>query len=108
MEIIKKKLTGYIKIFYQKFIKESQEQSCHNPETVTRRCSGKKVFLKISLNSLENTYARVSFLNKSYRPKACNFIKKATLVQMFFGEFSEILKTPFFIVHLRWLFLIIE
>ena len=28
------------------------------------RCSRKKVFLKISQNSQENTYVRVSFLNK--------------------------------------------
>ena len=33
-------------------------------EAVSRRCSGKKVFLKISQNSQENTCARVSFLNK--------------------------------------------
>ena len=31
-------------------------------ETVVRRCSIKKVFLEISLNSQENTCARVSFL----------------------------------------------
>ena len=32
-----------------------------NPETVARRCSVKKVFLKISQNSQENTCTRVSF-----------------------------------------------
>ena len=32
-------------------------------EAVVRRCSVKKVFLKISRNSQENTCARVSFLN---------------------------------------------
>ena len=31
-------------------------------EVVVRRCSVKKVFLEISLNSQENTCARVSFL----------------------------------------------
>ena len=33
-------------------------------EAVVRRCSLKKVFLKISQNSQENTCARVSFLIK--------------------------------------------
>ena len=33
-------------------------------EAVVRRCSIKKVFLEISLNSQENTCARVSFLIK--------------------------------------------
>ena len=34
------------------------------PEAVVRRCSVKKVFLKISQNSQENTCAKVSFLIK--------------------------------------------
>ena len=33
-------------------------------EAVTQRCSVKKVFLEISQNSQENTFARVSFLIK--------------------------------------------
>ena len=33
-------------------------------ESVAQRCSVKKVFLEISQNSQENTYARVSFLIK--------------------------------------------
>ena len=33
-------------------------------ETVAQRCSVKKMFLEISQNSQENTYARVSFLIK--------------------------------------------
>ena len=50
-----------------------------------QRCSVKKVFLKISQNSQENTCARV--LNKG------NFIKKET---QFFCEFCEISKNTFF------------
>ena len=34
------------------------------PEAVARRCSAKKVFLKIFQNSLENTCVGVSFLIK--------------------------------------------
>ena len=59
-----------------------------------QRCSIKKVFLKISQNSQENTCARVTFLIK-LQASACNFIKKATLAQVFSCEFCEILGTPF-------------
>ena len=47
----------------------------------------RKVFLKFSQNSQENTSARVSYLS--------NFIKKETLAQVFYCEFCKILKTPF-------------
>ena len=49
----------------------------------------KKVLLKISENSQENTCARASFL-LSCRPQTCNFIKKEALAQVFYCEFSEI------------------
>ena len=54
------------------------EDDIQQTEAVTRRCSLKKVFLEISQNSLENTYARVSFLIK-LQAEAFNFIKKGTL-----------------------------
>ena len=47
-------------------------------ETVTQRCSVKKVSLEILQNSQENTSTRVSFLIK-LQSLACNFIKKETL-----------------------------
>ena len=65
-------------------------------EAVVQRCSVKKVFLNISQNSQENTFARLS---------TRNFIKKETLAQVFSCELFEILRTPFFIEHLRWLLL---
>ena len=49
----------------------------------------KKVSLENLQNSYENTCARVSFLIK-----ACNFIKKETLAQMFSCEYCEISRTP--------------
>ena len=49
-----------------------------------RRCSVKKVFLKISQNSRENTCARDSFL-----------------IKVFSCEFCEISKNTFFTEHLR-------
>ena len=51
----------------------------------------KKVFLKISQNSQENTCARVSFLIK-LQASACNLIKKETLAQVFSCEFCKIFK----------------
>ena len=54
------------------------EDDIQQTEAVTRRCSLKKVSLEISQNSLENTYARVSFLIK-LQAEAFDFIKKGTL-----------------------------
>ena len=53
-------------------------------------CSVKKVLLEISQNSQENTCARVSFLIK-----ACNFIKKETVTQVFSCKFCKISKNNF-------------
>ena len=53
--------------------------------------SVKKVFLKISLNSQENTCARVLFLIRS-QAWACSFIKKEALARVFSCEFYEISK----------------
>ena len=61
-------------------------------EAVDQRYSVKKVFLEISQNSRENTYAKVSFLIKL---QVCDFIKKETLVQVFSCEFCEISKNTF-------------
>ena len=69
----------------------------YNPvvaEAVSQRYSVKKVFLKISRNSLKNTSARVSFLIK-LQGSACNVIKKETLAQVFSCEFCEIFKITF-------------
>ena len=74
-------------------------------EAAVQRCSVKKVFLVISQNSQENTFAKVSFLIKlqasGLRPttllkkRACNFIKKEAVVQVFSCKFSEISKNTF-------------
>ena len=53
----------------------------------------KKLFLKISQNSQENTCAWVSFLIKLQ--VSLNFIKEEALVQVFSYEFCEILKNTF-------------
>ena len=81
-------------------------------EAVSKRCSFKKVFLEISLNSKENTGARVTFLTKlqvldpsfffnkvaGLRPA---ILLKETLAQVFPCEFCEISKNIFLIEHLR-------
>ena len=46
-----------------------------NPETVSQRCSVKKMFLEIFENLQENTYATVFFLRK-LQVQACDFSKK--------------------------------
>ena len=56
-----------------------------NAEAALRRCSVKKVFLEISLNSQENTCAIVTFL----QPQASNFIKIESQTQVFSCEFCE-------------------
>ena len=60
-----------------------------------------KVFLEIWQNSQENTCARVSFsIKKDLQPKACNFIEKKTLPQVFSCEFCQVSKNTFFTEHL--------
>ena len=66
----------------------------HFTEAVAQRCSVKKVFLEILLNSWENTCARVSFLIK-LQAEPYSFIKKETLAQVFSCEFCEISKNTF-------------
>ena len=76
---------------------------CWSSESLQRRktfsqkiFSFKKVLLKLSQNSQQNTCVRVSFLMK-----ACNFIIKETLAQVFFYEFCKIINNIFFTEHLR-------
>ena len=52
-----------------------------------RRCSMKKMFLKISKNSQENNCARVSFLIKD--------IEKEAVAQVLPMSFEKFLRTPF-------------
>ena len=60
-------------------------------KAVAKMCSVKKVFLEISANSQENTFARVPFLIK-LQALACNFIKRETLAQVLSCEFCKIFK----------------
>ena len=68
----------------------------HVAEAVSQMCSVKKVFLKISQNSEENTCVRVSFSIKLPDYQVCNFIRKETLPQVFSCEFYKIFKNTFF------------
>ena len=60
------------------------------------RCSIKKMFLEISQNSQKTPVPESPFFSR----KACNFIKKETLAQVFSCEFCEISKNKFFTEHL--------
>ena len=69
-------------------------------DVVAQRCSIKKVFLEISKNSQENTFATEYFFKIKLQAQACNFIEKETLAQVIFAKF---LRTPIFTVNLWWL-----
>ena len=56
------------------------------------------MLLNILQNSQENT--SVFFFIKS-QVSACKFIKKETLIQVFFSEFCKSFKSNFFTEHLR-------
>ena len=68
--------------------------SCIRAEAATGCALLKKVFLKISQNSLGNTCARVSFLIMLYA-------WGLTLAHVFSYEFYEIFKNAFNAEHLR-------
>ena len=71
-------------------------------EPVAQRCSVKMVFLEISQNLQERTYARVSFLIKlqvwGLRPST--LLKKRLWHRCFPVNFVKFLRTPFYIEHL--------
>ena len=66
-------------------------------EAVVRRCSIKKVFLEISQNLQENTYARVSFLMKLQASglTPATLLKKTLWHQCFPVNFAKFLRIPF-------------
>ena len=74
-------------------------------EAVARRCSVKKVFLKISQYSLENTCARISFFNNIAVLKSATLLKKRLWHRCFPMNFAKISKNIFFMEHLWWLLL---
>ena len=85
----------------QNFREISQKQPFR---TSHRRCSIKKVFLKILQISQENTFVGVSF-NKVVGLKACNFIKKRLQHKCFPVNNVKFFRTAYFIEHLGWLLL---
>ena len=81
---------------------QQSAQRKQRAEAVARRCSVRKVFLKISQNSLENTCARVSFLIKL---QASGLFKKWLWHRYFSVNFAKFLETPFLTEYPRWLLL---
>ena len=59
-----------------------------------RRCSIKKMFLKILQNSQKTTRVGVSFIKKL--PQVCNFLKKRLPHRCFPVNFVKLLRIPFF------------
>ena len=62
-------------------------------EAAVRRCSSKKVFLKVLLYPQENSCARVSFLKKVAGLEVCNFIKKRLQHRCFLVNVTKFLRT---------------
>ena len=65
------------------------------PEALVRRCSTKKLFLKILQNSQENTCV------VGLRP--ATFLKKRLQYRRFLVNFEKFLRITLFTEHLRWL-----
>ena len=65
-------------------------------ETLIRRCSVKRVCLKISQNSQENTCGRVSFFNKVAGLRPAILLKKRLRHWCFPVNFAKFLRTPFY------------
>ena len=73
-------------------------------EAVVQRCSVKKMFLKISQNSQENTRVAV-FFDKVANLRPATLLKNRLRHRWFPVNFAKFLKTSFLIEHLCWLFL---
>ena len=77
------------------------------PEVVVQRCSVKKLFLKISQNSQESNFPRVSFLIKLQASglRLTTLLKRRLWNRCFPVNFAKFVRTPIFTEHLRWLLL---
>ena len=100
----------YMRIFFQnnhqntKKIQSKINEFLQNREAVIRRCSVKKVFLKISQNSQENTSTRVFFSIK-LGLRSATLLKKRRWHWCFLVNFVKFLRTPIYIEHVWWLLL---
>ena len=84
---------GFLRNFYDTFFIEHLWTTTSVYKTIKQKQPQevfykKKVFLKISQNSQENTCAR-----------ACNFLKKGILAEVFSCEFYEVLNNTYFKEH---------
>ena len=70
---------------------------CDATEATVRKCSSKKVVLKISQYSQENSYVG-----------DCNLIKKRLQYSCFPTNIAKFLRTAFLKGYLRWLLLILD
>ena len=92
-------------LFWRKWLKLYCETSFHLDILLTnaffrhslQRCSIKKLFLKISQNSQENTMCLSLFVNKVAGRRPATLSKK----RLWYRWFCEISKNTFFTEHLR-------
>ena len=74
-------------------------------EAAIQRCSVKKVFLKISQNSQENTCARALFFNEVADFRPVTLLKKWLWHMCFPVTFEKFLRTCILIEHFWWILL---
>ena len=72
---------------------------CWFPEAFTQRCSVKKDALKFFCKTHRQASVTESLFLIKLQAKACNLIKKETLVQVFSFEFCEIFNNTFFLLN---------
>ena len=90
----------------QKKIEEPETSSILlDIEAVARRCSVKKVFLKISREFTAKHLCQSLFFNKVAALKSATLLKKRQWHRCFPLNFVKFPRTPFLTENLRWLLL---
>ena len=84
---------------------EAAVRKCSS-EAVAHRISVKKLFLEISQNSLESTYASL-LIHKVAGQGRQHYLKRDPGTDVSY-EFCEIWKNTFFTEHLSWLLLVLQ
>ena len=92
-------------VLTERIIVKTQRDYSISTETVSRKCSVKKLFLK-TLQNLQETPVPESLLIKLQAPSA-TLLKKRLWHRCFPVNLAKFLRTRFFIEHFRWLLLIL-
>ena len=86
------------------FYSNESNKTISYPESVTQKCSMKKVFVQNFQNWQENTCAKFTFFNKVAGLWPATLLRKRLWHRCFPVNFARFLRTPFFLEHLWLLF----